>query len=618
MKSFRQLELVWTWLIYQGGLARMRRNIFLGFGCSGYRSFFGSEDSRFGPFDKVQVLAGQNNCGKSSLVDFVIKAMTTIDARGEIARNRYPFTREDAPLLLKSAGANDPLTISLCIDRSVLLESSSLKRPSGDKWRAEFSELFSRSPYISTDGNGVWLDFLTSSPGAWSSLANDLTASFSQFKSSGLSMDLNRCSLDLLQHGGDDGSCYADIIRSIVPWGNIPRFVKVDAIRSVEDDDFPDRDVDLCSGRGLPTALLRLFNPERSNHARAEARLNKLQGFVRDVMNDPRASLLVSHESHEISLKTSDADYLPLESLGTGVTELVILASIIACNDNSIICIEEPEIHLHPALQARFMKYLLEDDSNRFIITTHSPTVINYPGVQVAHVSKTNGVSGCRQLDGLGCARDLLDDLGVKASDLLQANFVVWVEGPSDRVYLNYWIKRWSDEHNISLEEGIHYSAMIYGGKLLNALDASAGEEIPAELISLFRINTHFCVLMDSDKKSSHSRLNSTKRRIIDECTQSGAMSWVTWGATIENYVPEDVLAASIEKCYSGKKWEHPLGDRFICPLSFTFKGGKTHPDKIRIARTACEAGFSPLGDAVKHVAELCDLICAANDVDMG
>ena len=82
----------------------MRRNIFLGFGCNGYRSFFGNEDSRFGPFDKVQVLAGQNNCGKSSLVDFVIKAMTTIDARGEIARNRYPFTREDAPLLLKSAG----------------------------------------------------------------------------------------------------------------------------------------------------------------------------------------------------------------------------------------------------------------------------------------------------------------------------------------------------------------------------------------------------------------------------------------------------------------------------------------------------------------------------------
>ena len=366
----------------------------------------------------------------------------------------------------------------------------------------------------------------------------------------------------------------------------------------------------------LPTALLRLFNPERSNHTRAEERLNKLQGFVRDVMNDPCTSLLVSHESHEISLKTSDAGYLPLDSLGTGVTELVILASIIACNDNRIICIEEPEIHLHPALQARFMKYLLEDDSNRFIITTHSPTVINYPGVQVAHVSKANGVSRCKQLDGLGCARDLLDDLGVKASDLLQASFIVWVEGPSDRIYLTYWIKRWSDEHNISLEEGIHYSVMIYGGKLLNALDASTCGDVPAELIALFRINTHFCVLIDSDKKSSHSGLSSTKHRIVDECVQSGAMSWVTWGATIENYIPEDVLVASIKKCYPDKKWEHSLGDRFICPLSFTFKGKTSQPSKIKIARTACRFGFSPLSDAMKKVGELCDLICAANDVE--
>lgn len=199
----------------------MRRNIFLGFGCSGYRSFFGNEDSRFGPFDKVQVLAGQNNCGKSSLVDFVIKAMTSIDGRGEIARNRYPFTREDAPLLLKSAGADDPLTISLCIDRSVLLESSSLKQPSEDKLRAELSELFSQSPYMSDDGNGVWLDFHMASLAAGSSLTNVLIASFSQYKSASLSMDPARRPLDLLEHAGDE-SCYADIIRSIVPWGEYP------------------------------------------------------------------------------------------------------------------------------------------------------------------------------------------------------------------------------------------------------------------------------------------------------------------------------------------------------------------------------------------------------------
>lgn len=32
-------------------------------------------------------------------------------------------------------------------------------------------------------------------------------------------------------------------------------------------------------------------------------------------------------------------------------------------------------------------------------------------------------------------------------------------------------------------------------------------------------------------------------------------MSWVTWGATIENYVPEIVFAASIGKDYLVNSW---------------------------------------------------------------
>ncbi len=31
----------------------------------------------------------------------------------------------------------------------------------------------------------------------------------------------------------------------------------------------------------------------------------------------------------------------------------------------------------------------------------------------------------------------ILSDIGFKASDILQANGVIWVEGPSDRIYIN-------------------------------------------------------------------------------------------------------------------------------------------------------------------------------------
>ena len=360
---------------------------------------------------------------------------------------------------------------------------------------------------------------------------------------------------------------------------------------------------------------MRLYNPEPKDFEESKSRWSKLQNFVREITNDPDATILVSHDSHEIAVKTADTDYLPLESLGAGLTELIILAAVVACNTDKIICIEEPEIHLHPALQARFIEYLLSDDANRFIVTTHSPTIINAPGVQVTHVSKTNGVSTCRQLNNMVLARDLLDDLGARASDLLQSNYVVWVEGPSDRIYVNYWIGKWAEENSVHLIEGIHYSIMLYGGKLLNALDA--GPDCSNEkLIALFRINTHFCVLMDSDRKSKYARLGKTKMRVIDECKESGAMHWVTWGSTIENYVPADTLTTAIEAAYPGKRWDHVLAERFVCPLNFKFEGTRSlSPNKIAIAKLACESGFNPQGDCARQVSKLCHSICDANGI---
>jgi hypothetical protein len=48
------------------------------------------------------------------------------------------------------------------------------------------------------------------------------------------------------------------------------------------------------------------------------------------------------------------------------------------------------------------------------------------------------------------------------ASDILLSTCIVLVEGPSDRLYLNYWIKGIAPD----LEEGTHYSIMFYGGRL--------------------------------------------------------------------------------------------------------------------------------------------------------
>lgn len=45
-------------------------NPFVGFGCAGYRSFFGTEPARMGPFDKVQVILDKTIVGNRHLLIF--------------------------------------------------------------------------------------------------------------------------------------------------------------------------------------------------------------------------------------------------------------------------------------------------------------------------------------------------------------------------------------------------------------------------------------------------------------------------------------------------------------------------------------------------------------------
>lgn len=594
-------------------------NPFVGFGCAGYRSFCGTEPARIGPFDRVQVISGQNNCGKSALIDYFIKVVQVISWRGDIRREDNPLTRVDIPLNLNAQNEPLPATISFCVNIHSLEEKlmANVKSPGQQEVAESLLKLFNDAPYISDNGKAAWLDFSL----GWGQLSfsNDefLRALYSQYQASSLTINnLTNASLACCDSTGDNVLNYSNIVCAAMPWGSLPQFLKVRAIRSIKDAESSNQLSSINSGVGLPAALLRLYNPEQKDYEESRQRWHKLQNFVREITNDRSATILVSHDSHEIAVKTADTDYLPLESLGTGLTELVILAAVVACNTGKIICIEEPEIHLHPALQARFIEYLLSDDANRFIVTTHSPTIINAPGVQVAHVSKKNGVSSCQQLNGMVLARDLLDDLGVRASDLLQSNYVVWVEGPSDRIYVDYWIGKWAEENSVHLVEGIHYSIMLYGGKLLNALDAGPSDS-NEKLISLFRINTHFCILMDSDKKSKNTRLGKTKTRVIEECKQSGAMHWITWGSTIENYVPANVLAASIKTAHPSKRWNHDLGERFTCPLNFKFEGTRSlTPNKIAIAKLACESGFNPLGDCSRQVSRLCRAICDTNGIN--
>jgi len=58
---------------------------------------------------------------------------------------------------------------------------------------------------------------------------------------------------------------------------------------------------------------------------------------------------------------------------------LILLLAISSAEPNKTICIEEPELHLHPQIQRRFMELIKSKAKQykcQFFITTHSPIFV--------------------------------------------------------------------------------------------------------------------------------------------------------------------------------------------------------------------------------------------------
>src|SRR5690606_30637215 len=121
-----------------------------------------------------------------------------------------------------------------------------------------------------------------------------------------------------------------------------------------------------------------------------------------------------------------------------------------------------------PAVQRRLFRYLRDRavrDKFLLFLTTHSSAVIDLfsrdDQAQLVHVRHDGRKATVEPVTCHLSRGRVLDDLDVRASDLLQAIVVVWVEGPSDRLYFNRWVELWSGGE---LMEQVHYQCVWYGG----------------------------------------------------------------------------------------------------------------------------------------------------------
>lgn len=268
------------------------------------------------------------------------------------------------------------------------------------------------------------------------------------------------------------------------------------------------------------------------------------------------SEMVVQHhfdtDTWEIYFGEEGKGLVPLSASGSGLkTVILTLLNLLVRPDfekkdiaNYIFSFEELENNLHPSLQRNLFSFLLDYAQSKdchIFLTTHSHVAIDlFHGendAQILHVKKQNGDVLGLILDDLNRGYSILDDLGAKASDILQANGIIWVEGPSDRIYLNKFIDLWGGG---AYKEGHHYQFIYYGGSVLAHIDASTPEADLQEAVSAIKINRNFIFACDSDRKNKNGKLKSRVTELLSNVASDRGYVWVTRCREIENYIPKE------------------------------------------------------------------------------
>lgn len=262
----------------------------------------------------------------------------------------------------------------------------------------------------------------------------------------------------------------------------------------------------------------------------------------------------------EIFLEEALKGLVPLSSSGSGLkTVILVLLNLLIVPmlegkvaSDYVFAFEELENNLHPSLLRRLLKYIDEfavENGCTIFFTTHSSATLDQfsrsDHAQFVRVSHDGTAASTQTISAHFDHSQVVGDLGARASDILQSNGIIWVEGPSDAIYLNYWIEMFSAG---SILEGRDYACAFYGGSLLAR--TSFGDPTgpnPEELIQLLRLNRNAALVCDSDRSSRASTLKPRVIKAQEEVAQlPNGYAWVTAGKEIETYLPGSVIGKAL------------------------------------------------------------------------
>lgn len=270
-------------------------------------------------------------------------------------------------------------------------------------------------------------------------------------------------------------------------------------------------------------------------------------------------TLIPQYGQDTVAVKIGNDAQFSIYDLGDGLQQVIIITSAAFLEqEKSIFFVEEPESCLHPGLLRKLALFLLNHTDHQYIATTHSNHLLDlaetHGEVLIHRISKKSNQDGTGfYMQECTKDREILADLGVRASSVYLANSTIWVEGITDRLYLKVIMKKYlntlKDASKKTVLEGYlenyHYAFVEYQGGTLGHWGFDDDDDT-TERLNASRLCADAFLIADGDITSKSERAQKLSNELQNRFH-------LLSGKEIENLLPPAVVLESAKKIFDRK-----------------------------------------------------------------
>ncbi|AGN01201.1 ATP-dependent endonuclease of the OLD family- like protein [Salinarchaeum sp. Harcht-Bsk1] len=468
-------------------------------------NFKSIEETHIDSVDDLSVLVGKNDAGKSSVLEAV---KMFLEEKGKPERDQFHMECDD-DIVITAFFEDVPAELADCLNDSIELTNGRLKI--SRRWEYPEDSRSMADTYLGPDEEQLGAGTLVG---------------------------------DHESDGKRDTRQYL--------WKLLPDPIYIPAERNIAEETKFKSDTLIDQ---LLTPLLEENDDIRSKRNELESELNDgvdgLQTDIEDRLTDHvdsisqlelvtgdinlgkafSPSIQVTDEFSEISV--------PIAERGSGVGSLLVLSLVETYRERQVgegyvMLFEEPGNWLHPEAKRRMLGALkrISENGGQVMLSTHSPIFIDRRGHgDVFLVQRHEGKTSVREIEENYLT--IVEELGARNSDILQSDFVVYVEGITDVQMVEIVADNYLNE-----TERARITIQHLGG---------GGNIQQCSLSDLSEINRTFGFLLDSDKSDPED----TEKDYIDDLREENesiepeVVIEVLEKREIENYfTPEGVNEA--------------------------------------------------------------------------